>query len=173
MFFKIILIFSLICLPLMILGLHKFSIKSESFENNGFIPSKYSYHRENVSPELHWDNFPKKTKSFAIIVDDPDAPSKTWVHWVIYNIPNTTTSLKENISHRKILSNGITQGKSDFGNFGYDGPAPPYGTHHYHFKIYALDAELNLPPGLLKNELEEKIQSHIISKAEIVGLFRK
>ena len=173
MFSRILILFSIIFLPLMIFGLPKFTIKSNSFENNGDIPSKYSYHNSNISPELHWSNFPKKTKSFAIIVDDPDAPVKTWVHWVIYNIPKTTTSLKEHLTHEKIFPSGITQGKSDFKNFGYDGPAPPYGTHHYHFKIYALDAELNLPPGLTKSQLEEKIKHHILAESEIIGLFAK
>ena len=101
MLFRILTIICFIFLPLMILGLQKFTIKSNSFENNGYIPSKYSYHNSNISPELHWTNFPKKTQSFAIIVDDPDAPVKTWIHWIIYNISKTTTSLNEHIIHQK------------------------------------------------------------------------
>ena len=170
---RIFLVFCLTLIPFMIFGLPKFTIDSKSFENNRYIPSKYSYHNSNISPELHWKNFPKKTKSFAIIVDDPDAPVKTWIHWVIYNIPLNITSLKEHLRHEKVFPNGITQGKSDFNNFGYDGPAPPYGTHHYHFKIYALNAELNLKPGLTKKELIEKIENHILAQTEIIGLFSK
>ncbi len=138
------------------------------FLNNEAIPSKYTCDGENVSPPLEISGIPVNAKSLALIADDPDAPSGTWVHWVVWNIPfsGTMESIKENV---KI---GL-EGTSDFGTLGYGGPCPPSGTHRYFFKIYALDTELDLKEGSTKKQLEAAMQGHTIEKAELVGLYSK
>jgi len=148
-------------------------LKSPAFVNNGMIPAKYTCDAEDVSPELIWENAPEDTKSFALICDDPDAPMGTWVHWVLYNIPANVNKLPENFPSDKKLDNGITNGINDFRKYGYGGPCPPSGTHRYFFKLYALNATLNLKPGLTKSELLKYIEKHIIAKAELVGKYSR
>jgi len=151
-----------------------FKIYSESFKAEGSIPVKYSCQGEDMSPHLKWDNVPGNTKSFALICDDPDAPMGTWVHWVAYNIPQKINSLNEDFPVEEKMGNGITQGYNDFGNIGYGGPCPPSGkAHRYFFKLYALDAKLNLPAGLTKKQLLEKIRSHIIEKTSVYGIYKR
>ena len=128
-------------------------IKSPVFENNGFIPDKYTCKGENVNPKLIIQNIPENAKTLALIMDDPDAPMGTWVHWVVYNIPNKTNELKQNFPLDKEFSNGIKQGMTDFGKTGYGGPCPPSGTHRYFFKVYALDTILDVSYGLTKKDL--------------------
>lgn len=140
-------------------------LTSPEFEHNGFIPGKFTCQGDDVNPELIIEGLPNGAKSLALIVDDPDAPMGTWVHWVVYNIPVIS----------RIEGNSIpgTQGGNDFGRKNYGGPCPPSGTHRYFFKIYALDAQLNLPEGISKQGLEEAIQGHILDKAELIGLYKK
>jgi Raf kinase inhibitor-like YbhB/YbcL family protein len=140
-------------------------IKSPAFEDNEFISSKYTCDGVNVNPEISIGEIPKDTKSLAIIVDDPDAPSGSFCHWLMWNIA-PKNSIKENSAP------GI-QGRNSFGENKYDGPCPPSGKHHYHFKVYALNTKLNLLVSTDKNELEKAMRDHIIARGELVGLYKR
>ena len=148
-------------------------IKSRAFSDGALIPSKYTADGENVSPPLAWTGVPKTAKSLALINDDPDAPMGTWVHWVVYNIPAGTASFDENIPPDPTLPNGAMQGTTDFGKIGYGGPAPPSGTHRYFFKLYALDAVLDLSTGATKAQLEAAMEDHIIEQTQIMGRYKR
>ena len=125
-------------------------LKSSAFEAGGMIPKKYTCDGPDASPPLNWSDVPAKAKSLALIVDDPDAPMGTWVHWVAWNIPPDARSLDEGVPKKDSLPNGMKQGTTDFRSIGYGGPCPPSGTHRYFFKLYALDTALNLPPSTTK-----------------------
>ncbi len=150
----------------------KIIIKSTAFIEGGMIPAKYTCKGGDVSPQLSWENAPKETKSLAIIMDDPDAPSGDFVHWVIFDIPLEFKAIGEGFPKQNILPNGITQGINDFGRIGYGGPCPP-ALHRYFFKIYALDIELKLEPGIAKGDLEKAMKGHIIAQGQIIGKFQK
>jgi Raf kinase inhibitor-like YbhB/YbcL family protein len=150
-----------------------FHILSNAFKDGDSIPAIYTCDSSNISPELHWNNPFKNAVTFALIVDDPDAPMGTWVHWVLYNIPVTDTVLNEHTSKDTALSNGAEQGIPSFGKPGYGGPCPPSGVHHYHFKLYALDAKIPFPAGLGKNRLLDAMKGHILAETELVGLYKK
>ncbi len=143
---------------------------SPSFRDGEMIPDKHAFRKDNVSPALSWDNVPDQTKTLAIICDDPDAPS-IWVHWVIFNIPAKENNLPEKIAKQETLNNKALQGKNDFGKIGYDGPAPPRGTHRYLFKIFALDTELHLNPGASKQQLLKAMEGHILARGELAGKY--
>jgi hypothetical protein len=146
-----------------------FKLISSAFEEGKPIPAIYTCDSTNISPPLSWSGFPEKTKSFAIIMDDPDAPMDNWVHWVLYNIPATVTRLEEKLIAAKI--NAI-DGINGWGDKGYNGPCPPDGTHHYNFKLYALDKTLTPEEGMTKYALLEAMKGHILSEATLTGLFR-
>lgn len=149
-------------------------LKSSAFNNNEFIPVKYTCKGEDISPSLSWSGVPEGTKSFALICDDPDAPMGTWVHWVLYDIPAEKRNFSEGVSKQKILEDGSKQGMTDFRRIGYGGPCPPPGApHRYFFKLYALDEMLNLQSGLTKRELLREIEGHIIEEAELMGKFSR
>ncbi|MGC8764821.1 MAG: YbhB/YbcL family Raf kinase inhibitor-like protein [Brevinematia bacterium] len=148
-------------------------LKSPSFKNGDMMPSKYAYDRENLSPPLEWENIPSNAKSIAIICDDPDAPVGNWVHWIIFNIPATKKGLAENISKNPELPDGSRQGRNDYGKIGYDGPCPPYGTHRYVFKIFALDTMLDLKAGCSRGEIINAMKNHILDKGELTGLYSR
>ena len=151
-----------------------FHVFTESFKENSPIPLKFTCQGNDISPEISWKNAPGETKSFAIIMDDPDAPFGTFTHWIIYNIPGGYIGLKEDIKKDKVIEDGIAQGINDFGKIGYGGPCPPPGKpHRYFIKLYALDAELNLPSGLRVNELFKRIKGHILSKTTYFGLYQR
>lgn len=141
------------------------TIKSPAFKNNEFIPSKYTCDGLNINPELIIEDIPVNTKSLAIIVDDPDAPNGTFCHWLLWNIPPKST-IKED-------SRPGTQGRNSIHENKYFGPCPPSGTHHYHFKVYALDAKLNLAPNTGEKELLNTMKGHIISSGDLVGLYKR
>lgn len=143
-------------------------ITSAAFDHNTKIPSKYTCDGENVNPQLDFDGVPQQAKSLVLIMDDPDAPSKTWVHWVVFNINPRASEVKEN----SIPEDGI-EGITDFGKPGYGGPCPPSGTHRYFFKLYALDSVLVLPQNATKQMVEEKMQVYIVDKAELVGVYSR
>ncbi len=143
-------------------------LTSDAFANGQSIPVKYSCNGKNISPALAWNEPPAGTQSFALIVDDPDAPMGTWVHWVLFNIPASTRSLSENID-----TSTISVGKNSSGNLRYDGPCPPSGTHRYFFKLYALDSALSLSPGATKEQLLKETQGHILVQGELMGTFSK
>jgi Raf kinase inhibitor-like YbhB/YbcL family protein len=152
-------------------------LSSESFKAGEGMPSRCGYQNENISPELHWTGVPEKTKTFAIICDDPDAPGRIWVHWVIYDIPiekevfKKTFQLLENFPKKEISEKGIRQGMNDFGKIGYDGPAPPSGVHRYYFKLYALDTALELKPGAGKHQLLAAMKGHILAETQLMGTY--
>ncbi|AFY78371.1 Raf kinase inhibitor-like protein, YbhB/YbcL family [Pleurocapsa sp. PCC 7327] len=148
-------------------------LESTAFIHNELIPSRYTCDGEDISPPLNWNDPPAATKSLALICDDPDAPMKTWVHWVVYNLPPETRSLPEKIPAGNSLSNGGLQGKNDFGKIAYGGPCPPRGTHRYFFKLYALDTMLDLKPGATKAQLEAAMKGHILAQAEFIGHYRR
>lgn len=140
-------------------------LKSPEFKNNDYIPKKFTCRGENINPALIIDGIPPETKSLALIFDDPDAPGGVWVHWVVFDMP-VVSKIEENSAPGK-------QGINDFGRINYGGPCPPFGTHRYIFKAYALDTELNLEEGLTKADLEEAMGGHILAKAELTGLYKK
>lgn len=144
-------------------------LTSPSFENNGFIPSKFTCDGGDINPELHIQNVPGGTKSLALVMDDPDAPGRTFTHWLVWNINPETTLIKEESS-----ASESSEGATDFDRVGYGGPCPPSGVpHRYFFKLYALDVILELRAGAIKNELEKEINKHLIAKAELVGLYKR
>jgi Raf kinase inhibitor-like YbhB/YbcL family protein len=147
-------------------------LTSSSFEADAALPAKYTCDGTNVSPALAWNDPPAATKAFALIVDDPDAPGKTFVHWVIYDIPGTARMLPEGVPNGAKLDDGSQQGKNDHGKTGYSGPCPPKGVvHHYFFKLYALDAKTNLKPQATKPELVQAMKGHILAEADLIGRF--
>ncbi len=148
-------------------------IKSSAFGSGEMIPAKYTCDGADFSPQLEWSGSPAGTRSFALICDDPDAPMGTWVHWVIYDIPPTATMLAEGITREKDLPGGGTQGINDFRKIGYGGPCPPGGTHRYFFKLYALDSELGLKPGVTKDQLLKAMRGHILGEAQLMGTYRR
>jgi Raf kinase inhibitor-like YbhB/YbcL family protein len=151
-----------------------FAISSTSFQNGGEIPKKFSCQGEDVSPELSWTNPPSGTRSFALIADDPDAPSGNWTHWVLFDLPPQTLSLAEGIAKSDEVPGGGRQGSNDFRKIGYGGPCPPPGKpHRYLFKLYALDKMLNLKAGASKQDVEQAMQGHILGKAELMGTYRR
>lgn len=150
-------------------------LTSEAFTNGQSIPAKYSCTGRNISPALAWGEPPAGTQSFALIMDDPDAPTGTWVHWVLFNVPPDTRGLQEDlpITGKNADLNGIYVGKNSSGNIGYDGPCPPSGTHRYFFKLYALDTTISLLPGATKQQVVREMQGHILAQGELVGTFTK
>ena len=149
-------------------------IKSEAFEKGGYINSEYTCEAEDISPALSWSDVPVGTKSFALICDDPDAPAKSWSHWVIFNIPADKANLAKDIPKIGRFDDGTIQGLNDFGKVGYGGPCPPPGrAHRYFFKLYALDTNLLLYENATKDDCLEAIKGHIIAEAETFGVYKK
>ncbi|MFW6066469.1 MAG: YbhB/YbcL family Raf kinase inhibitor-like protein [Planctomycetota bacterium] len=152
-------------------------LTSTAFDNGQTIPGRYTGDGEDLSPPLSFSGVPEQAKELALIADDPDAPPHTWVHWVIYKIPPTVDGLDEGVEATPQPSSpaGALQGKNDFGNIGYGGPMPPkgHGPHHYHFKLYALDSELDLDAGATKQELLDTMEGHIVAEGELVGLYQR
>ncbi|HEU4744737.1 MAG TPA: YbhB/YbcL family Raf kinase inhibitor-like protein [Anaerolineales bacterium] len=150
-------------------------LTSDAFMNGQSIPAKYACTGRNISPALAWTEPPSGTQSFALIVDDPDAPMGTWVHWVLFNIPADSRSLQEDlpITGKNIDPNAIYVGKNSSGNIGYDGPCPPSGSHRYFFKLYALDTLISLLPGATKEQVLREMEGHILAQGELMGTFSK
>ena len=150
-------------------------LTSDAFANGQSIPVKYSCKGKNISPALAWNEPPAGTQSFALIVDDPDAPMGTWVHWVLFNIPANTHNLPEDaqITAKTIEPNTTSVGKNSWGDLRYGGPCPPSGTHRYYFKLYALDTTISLSPGATKEQVLKEMQGHVLAQAELMGTFSK
>lgn len=149
------------------------SISSRAFQAGGAIPPEYTCDGSNVSPALSWRGIPSTAKSIALIMDDPDAPMGTFVHWVLFNIPPDTTELPEGVPKNKTLDDGSSQGMTDFGRVGYGGPCPPGGTHRYFFRLYALDTMLNLQPGASRKQLDDAMKGHILAAGELMGNYKR
>jgi hypothetical protein len=138
------------------------------------IPIKHTCDGADVSPLLSWSGAPAGAQGFALICDDPDAPAGTWVHWVIYGLPATTTALPEKVATTETLPDGAKQGVNDFRRVGYGGPCPPPGApHRYYFKLYALDAVVSLKPRATKSELLRAMAGHILAEARLMGIYRR
>jgi len=150
------------------------TLTSPAFNHGEIIPLKYTCSGKDISPPLQWKLLPIETKSLVLIVDDPDAPVGTWVHWVIYDIPPNLQSLHENIQRKPKIENIGTQGINDFRKIGYGGPCPPPGKpHRYFFKLFALNTYLGLEPRITKNVLVETMRGRILAKSELIGIFRR
>ena len=146
------------------------SVSSPAFGADDAIPRRYTGEGEDVSPPLEWTVLPEGTRELALICDDPDAPTdRPFVHWVVYKIPADRRGLPEGGAEEAL------EGRNDFGATGYGGCMPPrdHGVHHYHFKVYALDAELDADPGLSKDELLAAIQGHVLDEGELVGTYTR
>ncbi|MCI4432708.1 MAG: YbhB/YbcL family Raf kinase inhibitor-like protein [Nitrosopumilus sp.] len=144
-------------------------LESTAFENGKKIPKKYGYNNSNTSPPLKIKGIPQNTKSLALIMDDPDAMGavgKIWVHWILWNIAPNTTEIKENS-----IPTGSIEGKTDFGEIGYGGPAPPDKEHTYIFKLYALDGKLMLNEGASKTDVEKSMKNHILAETRLEGKY--
>jgi Raf kinase inhibitor-like YbhB/YbcL family protein len=150
-------------------------IESPAFTDGERIPTQYTCEGEDISPPLSWSNLPARTKSLALIVDDPDAPDpkapqRTWVHWVVYDIPPDAGGVPEAVTE---LPHGAHQGRNDWGRIGYGGPCPPIGEHRYFHKLYALDAVLGELAEPTKAELERAMTGHILAEAQLIGTYQK
>jgi Raf kinase inhibitor-like YbhB/YbcL family protein len=154
-----------------------FSLRSPSFEHQGTIPAKHTCEGGDTAPPLAWSGAPAGTKSFALIVDDPDAPDPrapktTWVHWVLYNVPAATSALPEAATAAD-LPPGTQEGVNDFGHTGYGGPCPPIGRHRCFHKLYALDTELTDLRKPKKADLEKAMKGHVLAETQLVGTYDK
>ena len=157
------------------------TIQSSAFVQGQAIPIRHTGEGQDLSPPFSWQGVPQVTREFALICEDPDAPTpEPWVHWLIYSLPPQTQSLPEGIPRDGLLTSPVaaSQGCNSWPagkNLGYLGPMPPkgHGLHHYHFKLYAFDVPLNLPPGTDKTHLLEAMSDHILATAEIVGTYER
>ena len=149
-------------------------LTSTAFTEGAAIPPKFTCDARNVSPPLKWSGVPAGAKSLALIVDDPDAPSGTWVHWVLYDLPASVSELPEDLAKSQYVAGGAKQGLNDFKHLGYGGPCPPHGKpHRYLFKLYALDLLLDLKPGLTKKDLETAMEKHILAQGQLMGTYQR
>ena len=150
------------------------AITSPAFKQGDVIPTKYTRDGANISPPLEWHDAPPETRSFVLLVEDPDAPSGSFLHWTMYNIPGGETGLPEGAAGHG--PGGAREGVNGFGNAGYDGPQPPrgHGPHHYHFRLAALDVpQLNIPASTKAEDVWAKAQPHIVAEAEVVGVYER
>jgi len=143
-------------------------IRSSVFENEGYIPSRYTCDGENINPALLFFDVPIDTKGLALVMDDPDSPTGTWVHWTVWNINPKNTKILENTAPKE-----STQGITSFGDIGYGGPCPGSGEHRYFFKLYALNTLLDLKKGSGKEELLNAMEGYIISEAQLMGKYER
>lgn len=147
-----------------------FTLSSPAFANNQSIPELYTCDGKDISPPLQWNNSPQGTQSFALVMEDPDAPAGTWDHWILLNIPgnlNEITEAAKNIPAQVLI------GKNSWGKQRYNGPCPPSGTHRYIFKLLALDKTLDLKSGANKKELQTALQGHVLESAQLIGLYQR
>lgn len=153
------------------------SLHSPAFSHLGDIPTPYTCEGADISPPLSWSDVPEGTKSFALIVDDPDAPDpkapqRTWVHWVLYNLPAATRELPGDVRREALLA-GTKEGRNDWNRTGYGGPCPPIGRHRYFHKLYALDTVLSDLRAATKREFERAMEGHILAQTELIGTYQK
>jgi Raf kinase inhibitor-like YbhB/YbcL family protein len=156
----------------------KFEIRSSAFRNGDAIPKLFSGEGKDISPPLEFASPPKGTAEMALLVEDPDAPqAEPWVHWILYGFSPDLKKLPEAIEagQRRLSRLKAQQGENSFGKIGYGGPLPPpgHGWHHYHFRLFALDAPLKIPPGVSKREFMKAIDGHVLAEADLVGLYRR
>jgi len=151
-----------------------FTLASSAFREGARIPRQYTCDDDDLSPPLAWTEAPAGTQSLALIMDDPDAPMGTWVHWVLYNLPPSVRTLTEGLPRDAKLQLGALQGVNDFGRHGYGGPCPPPGpAHRYFFKLYALKTRLTLPPKTTKAQLERAMEGYILAQTQLIGRYQR
>lgn len=151
-----------------------FTLTSSAFGAGAAIPAQYTCKGADTSPALEWGGSPAAAASFAMIMDDPDAPAGTWVHWVLWNVPAKAHTLPQGVPKREQLGDGSLQGRSSFKKIGYNGPCPPAGqTHRYFFRLYALDTKLSLAAGASRDQLDAAMKGHVLAQAEYMGTFHK
>jgi Raf kinase inhibitor-like YbhB/YbcL family protein len=149
-------------------------LTSTAFIEGGPIPVRFSCDGSDASPALKWSGVPGGAKSLVLIADDPDAPVGTWVHWVLFDLPASASGLTEGAPKSQYLPGGAKQGLNDFKRLGYGGPCPPPGKpHRYFFKLYALDALLDLKPGATKKEVEQAMEKHILAQGQLMGTYKR
>ena len=154
--------------------LKELTVKSSAFKQGEMIPSKYTCDGENISPDISWEGAPEGTESFVLISDDPDAPMGIWVHWVVFNIPDSVTSLPENVPPKATLKDGTNQGITSFKEIGYGGPCPPSGTHRYFFKVYAINTDIDLEPRYAnKKKVLDAMEGHVLAYGELMGTYKR
>lgn len=157
-----------------LLGRYPMQLASSDFSTGGPIPVRFTCEGDNVSPQLSWKEVPPGTKSFALILHDPDAPRVCgFTHWVIYNIPAEKAQLESNVPKREEVPGTGTQGRNDSGEIGYLGPCPPSGTHRYYARLFALNTELKLAPGATKNQLSHAMLTHVLERADLMGIYTR
>jgi Raf kinase inhibitor-like YbhB/YbcL family protein len=149
-------------------------LKAAAFKPGDDIPDRFTCDGSNLSPALSWSAPPDGTQSFTLIMEDPDAPGGTWVHWVLYDLPATEHGLPEGASPAGTLPSGARQGRNSFGKTGYGGPCPPPGpAHRYYFKLYALDTALHLNAAVTRTNIDRSIDGHVLAVAELMGRYRR
>jgi Raf kinase inhibitor-like YbhB/YbcL family protein len=149
-------------------------LTSPAFEPGGNMPQKHTCDGADLTPALDWNAPPPGTRSYCLIMDDPDAPGRTWVHWVLYNLPAELQALSEGLPKEKELADGTRQGRNDFARIGYGGPCPPRGpAHRYYFKLYALDVTLDQPPGASKADIEKAMDKHVLAQGQLMGRYQR
>jgi Raf kinase inhibitor-like YbhB/YbcL family protein len=149
-------------------------IRTNTFEAGGMIPREYTCDGVNSSPAVRWSGVPQEAVSLALLCEDPDAPSGTWSHWVLFNLPPAHRELPRGVPADARLEGGGLQGRNDFGKLGYGGPCPPRGTtHRYYFRLFVLDCVLDLEPGATRQQVREKMQGHILEQAEWMGRYSR
>jgi Raf kinase inhibitor-like YbhB/YbcL family protein len=150
----------------------KLELRTTAFQPGGSIPKVFTCDGADASPALSWSDPPPRTQSFVLIVDDPDAPVGTFVHWVVYNLPATTRQLPERLLRGDEIPSGGKQGVNDFARTGYGGPCPPPGRpHRYFFRLYALDGKLNLRSPARRKDVDQAMKGHALAHAELMGLY--
>ena len=148
-------------------------LTSSAFGEGELIPSRYTCDGANVSPPLEWQGVPDNARSLALIVEDPDAPSGTFVHWVLYHLPSSAGELPEGVTPSEVTKTGAIEGRNDFHKIGYGGPCPPGGTHRYFFRLYALNAVVQLHTGATGKELESAMKGRIADEAQLMGRYAR
>ena len=149
-------------------------LNSSAFHAGSPIPAKYTCEGENISPEFSWRDAPAETKTFALVIHDPDAPRPGgFTHWVVYNIPASTGHIGEGVPKQETVPDLGMQGKNDSGEIGYTGPCPPSGTHRYFVKLHALDKKLPLRPGASRKDLNVAMKGHILAETELMGTYAR
>lgn len=150
-----------------------FMLTSPAFQHADAIPAKYTCDAQDISPRFNWGDPPQGTQSFVLIFDDPEDTDGTWVHWVLFNIPATARELPESILPADQLPGEAAQGNNSWQRLGYAGPCPPTDTHHYSFRLYALDVLLDLPSGATKAQVMAAAASHILASSELIGAYKR
>ena len=150
-----------------------FKLTSPEFGEGQPIPRKFTCDGLDISPSLSWEDVPAGAKSLALILNDPDAPAGDWVHWVVYNLPAAALHLAEAIPPEKCLMDGTLQGRNSWHQVRYGGPCPPSGTHHYYFKLFALDCKLKMEAGAERRELLNAMQRHILAETQLMGIYSR